>query len=150
MDKIKFKEYRKQIIQCNDILKKKEKYLYNVLINYCNKYDIKFGYDFIELYKYFIYNNIHNDISINIIDNNTDIDKLDINWNMFKKYKIKYENKIKNIIEILNIEEGIYKCNKCGSKKTYNYQLQTRGADEPMTTFIKCCNKKCNFEWKIN
>jgi len=52
--------------------------------------------------------------------------------------------------EALNTEnehyEGIFKCGKCKSKKTSYYQMQTRSADEPMTTFITCMN--CGNRWK--
>ena len=42
--------------------------------------------------------------------------------------------------------EGMFKCGKCKSKKTTYYQLQTRSADEPMTTFVTCLG--CNNRWK--
>lgn len=42
--------------------------------------------------------------------------------------------------------EGLFKC-KCGSKKTDYYQLQTRSADEPMTTYVTC--RTCNKCWKF-
>ncbi|KAI6698696.1 hypothetical protein NL676_018815 [Syzygium grande] len=31
-----------------------------------------------------------------------------------------------------------FKCGRCGQRKTTYYQLQTRSADEPMTTFVTC------------
>jgi len=43
--------------------------------------------------------------------------------------------------------EGMFKCGKCKSKWTITEQKQTRGADEPMTTFVKCLN--CNNSWKF-
>lgn len=43
--------------------------------------------------------------------------------------------------------EGIFMCRKCKSKKTTYYQLQTRSADEPMTTYVEC--KNCNNHWKF-
>lgn len=43
-------------------------------------------------------------------------------------------------------QEGFFTCNKCKSKKTTYYQLQTRSADEPMTTFVSCFN--CGKNWK--
>ena len=47
-----------------------------------------------------------------------------------KKYKELCEN---------NMEyTDIYKCYKCGESKTKITQAQTRGADEPMTTFVTC------------
>jgi DNA-directed RNA polymerase subunit M/transcription elongation factor TFIIS len=42
--------------------------------------------------------------------------------------------------------EGQFKCGKCKSKKTDYYQLQTRSADEPMTTYVTC--KACSYRWK--
>lgn len=43
--------------------------------------------------------------------------------------------------------EGIFMCKKCKSKKTEYYQLQTRSADEPMTTYVHC--KNCDNNWKF-
>lgn len=40
----------------------------------------------------------------------------------------------------------IYKCGRCKKKECSFYQLQTRSADEPMTTFITCLN--CGKRWK--
>jgi DNA-directed RNA polymerase subunit M/transcription elongation factor TFIIS len=42
--------------------------------------------------------------------------------------------------------EGLLKCGKCKSLKTSYYQMQTRSADEPMTTFVTC--KNCGHKWK--
>jgi len=47
--------------------------------------------------------------------------------------------------EIKN-QEGFFKCGRCKSMKTTYYQLQTRSADEPMTTFVSCLN--CGRNWK--
>lgn len=40
-----------------------------------------------------------------------------------------------------------FKCGKCGQRKTTYFQMQTRSADEPMTTFVTCVN--CNAHWKF-
>jgi transcription elongation factor S-II len=47
-----------------------------------------------------------------------------------------------------NIEASTdnFTCNKCKSKKCTYYQLQTRSADEPMTTFVSCLD--CGKRWK--
>ena len=42
---------------------------------------------------------------------------------------------------------GIFTCGRCKSKKTTYYQMQTRSADDPMTTFVTCLN--CNKKWKF-
>jgi hypothetical protein len=42
--------------------------------------------------------------------------------------------------------EGLQKCGACRGKKTTYFQMQTRSADEPMTTFWHCLD--CNNRWK--
>ena len=39
-----------------------------------------------------------------------------------------------------------FECRKCGSNRCSYYQLQTRSADEAMTTFVTCIN--CGNRWK--
>lgn len=46
----------------------------------------------------------------------------------------------------LEVPDGAFKCGKCKSMKTTYYQLQTRSADEPISTFIQCT--KCNNRWR--
>jgi transcription elongation factor S-II len=41
----------------------------------------------------------------------------------------------------------IFYCKKCKKKKCTFYQLQTRSADEPMTTFVNCL--VCSNNWKF-
>jgi DNA-directed RNA polymerase subunit M/transcription elongation factor TFIIS len=45
----------------------------------------------------------------------------------------------------LNVK-GIFKCPKCKSNRTIDYQLQTRSADEPMTAKVSCMD--CGFYGK--
>jgi DNA-directed RNA polymerase subunit M/transcription elongation factor TFIIS len=40
----------------------------------------------------------------------------------------------------------IYRCGRCSKRECSYYQLQTRSADEPMTTFITCLN--CGLRWR--
>jgi len=44
------------------------------------------------------------------------------------------------------VSEGIFKCRKCGSRKTTYYSVQIRSQDEPATNFITCLN--CENRWK--
>ena len=44
-------------------------------------------------------------------------------------------------------ETNLFKCGKCGKRKTTYTQLQTRSADEPMTTFVLCLD--CGNRWKV-
>lgn len=45
-------------------------------------------------------------------------------------------------------ETALFKCAKCGKRKTTYTQLQTRSADEPMTTFVLCL--ECGNRWKVS
>ncbi|VEN57737.1 unnamed protein product, partial [Callosobruchus maculatus] len=47
-----------------------------------------------------------------------------------------------------NVDSTEARCPQCGHDKAYFMQLQTRSADEPMTTFYRCCNKDCNHNWR--
>uniref|UniRef100_A0A8D8SFB2 DNA-directed RNA polymerase subunit n=2 Tax=Cacopsylla melanoneura TaxID=428564 RepID=A0A8D8SFB2_9HEMI len=47
-----------------------------------------------------------------------------------------------------NVDTTAEKCPKCEHPRAYFMQIQTRSADEPMTTFYKCCNMKCGFRWR--
>jgi transcription elongation factor S-II len=40
-----------------------------------------------------------------------------------------------------------FKCSRCGQRKCTYHQMQTRSADEPMTTYVTCVN--CNNHWKF-
>ncbi|RIA91472.1 transcription factor S-II, central domain-containing protein [Glomus cerebriforme] len=44
-------------------------------------------------------------------------------------------------------ETNMFRCGKCGQRKTTYFQMQTRSADEPMTTFVTCT--VCNNRWKF-
>lgn len=54
--------------------------------------------------------------------------------------------KSKETIKVIEAPPGMFICRKCKSDKTTYYQLQTRSADEPMTTFVTCTN--CDLRWK--
>jgi transcription elongation factor S-II len=66
-------------------------------------------------------------------------------WNtLIEEKKIKDENKFSPKIEASTDD---FTCLKCKSNKCTFYQLQTRSADEPMTTFVTCLN--CGNRWKF-
>lgn len=51
------------------------------------------------------------------------------------------------LAQVEGTKTDMLKCGKCGKKNcTYN-QLQTRSADEPMTTFVLC--NECGHRWKF-
>lgn len=70
----------------------------------------------------------------------------------FEEQKI--TEKVENKKDIEVIDEEIEtnpmvdnaECPKCGHKKAYYWQIQTRASDEPATKFFKC--EKCKHIWR--
>ncbi|KAM3827052.1 DNA-directed RNA polymerase III subunit RPC10 isoform 1-T1 [Vipera latastei] len=63
--------------------------------------------------------------------------------------------KLKEVDDVLggaaaweNVDSTAEPCPKCGHPRAYFMQLQTRSADEPMTTFYKCCSARCGHRWR--
>ena len=52
------------------------------------------------------------------------------------------------ILNPFEAEEGVVECKKCGSSKVYSLSVQTRAADEPMTTMAQCTI--CKTRWSYN
>lgn len=47
-----------------------------------------------------------------------------------------------------NVDSTDAECPSCSHKRAYFMQMQTRSADEPMTTFYKCANQLCGHNWR--
>ena len=62
---------------------------------------------------------------------------------LIQNKKIRDENKYNIQVEA---STDNFTCRKCKSNKCTYYQLQTRSADEPMTTFVQCID--CGNRWK--
>lgn len=60
----------------------------------------------------------------------------------FSREKALYDNKNND----QNIITDQFKCARCKKRECSYYELQTRSADEPMTTFVTCLN--CGKRWK--
>ncbi|KAK2161113.1 hypothetical protein LSH36_121g09042 [Paralvinella palmiformis] len=63
--------------------------------------------------------------------------------------------KLKEVDDVLggsaaweNVDSTEETCPKCSHKRAFFMQIQTRSADEPMTTFYKCCNMQCGHRWR--
>lgn len=64
-------------------------------------------------------------------------------WDKLIKEKIERDKSIYEVQKKINSE---FTCFKCFSNNCDYYQLQTRSADEPMTTFVSCLD--CGNRWK--
>jgi len=65
-------------------------------------------------------------------------------WSKLIEAKIKRDkNKFETNVEAAT---DTFTCRKCKSNKCTYYQMQTRSADEPMTTFVTCID--CGNRWK--
>ena len=66
------------------------------------------------------------------------------NWEKLIKEK---QERDKSLYETKEVGNSEFKCGKCKQNNCTYYQLQTRSADEPMTTFVNCLN--CGNRWRF-
>ena len=101
-----------------------------------------------------IFHNIQNPIILKKVQNKeflphklafmNHLELLPEKWNeKLEEKKLRLENKFFPKIEA---STDNFTCGKCKSTACTYYQLQTRSADEPMTTFVTCTN--CGQRWK--
>lgn len=127
-----------------------ENKLYDICERFCEDEDketfyIDFCYNFIyEIKNMKSLNDL--DQYLTTFDDQTEIDRFHLP--SFDPIKQKFKKNYENIVKPIEITEGIYKCFKCGSKKTKFTQGGTRSADEPLTVFIECTN--CKKKWREN
>ena len=67
---------------------------------------------------------------------------------MWEDLIIKNKKKM-DLLSLDNRQQGstMFKCGRCKKNNCTYFQLQTRSADEPMTTFVTCL--ECNNRWKF-
>jgi DNA-directed RNA polymerase subunit M/transcription elongation factor TFIIS len=70
------------------------------------------------------------------------------NDKIFDEIKFKQKEKEEYLSKPIEVEEGVFTCEKCQSKKTYSHSKQVRSSDEGFTTFVFCLN--CGQKWRIN
>jgi DNA-directed RNA polymerase subunit M/transcription elongation factor TFIIS len=156
-------------IKDDDVLKLAtdiEKGIYNHTITFSESKNIIKKWDnpiFLNIYKQFgikVYSNIKPDTYINntrlihrLMNNELSAYELCAmdhqymfpqHWKPYNDEKTKRDRTLYEINK--EMATDIYKCGRCQKRECTYYQLQTRSADEPMTTFITCLN--CGKRWK--
>ncbi len=87
-------------------------------------------------YTQYIYQ-YYSNLLYNIKQDNTGFDIL-----LFEDLKKEEQEQDDFLNNPFEVSEGVIEC-KCGSKRVFSYQKQTRSIDEPITTFMTCiCCKK--------
>lgn len=75
--------------------------------------------------------------------------------NISQKLTSRKYPKLKEVDDVLggtaaweNVDSTEETCPKCSHDRAFFMQIQTRSADEPMTTFYKCCDPACGHRWR--
>ena len=68
------------------------------------------------------------------------------NWEELAK---KHWEQNKNTGNAPEATTNMFKCPKCKKRQCTFYQMQTRSADEPMTTFVTCVAAGCGKKWRF-
>lgn len=65
-----------------------------------------------------------------------------------EKFTTSTEEKETTVVkeEVVTLPKTRILCPKCSNREAYFTIRQTRSADEPSTTFYRCC--KCNYSWR--
>lgn len=148
------------IIKVRSIVSNLEKGIYNFSLDYASKKKIVKKWDnefFVQIYLdkcRTIFNNLKNKNILNLITNK----KIKAHELAFMNHQEMDPDRWEALIELKKIKEDNkytpkieastdnFTCFKCKSKECSYYQLQTRSADEPMTTFVNCI--RCGNRWK--
>ena len=113
-----------------------------------------------------IYKDISQNIIFNLENNNDTIKNIKIqiskkkynayNIAFLNPYELDYDPWSKILLRKATTEDKLTNlptikwdaCRQCKNKEYFYWQLQTRSADEPMTTFYRC--KECDKTYKVN
>jgi len=154
-------DYLNNKIQNIKISENLEKGIFNYTLEQCERKNLIkkwsnefFGIIYIQKVKTIIFNLNNSDVFNKLIKKEIKAHELaflnhqsmrpDLWDKLLEEKRIKDENKFTPKIEASTDD---FTCFKCKSKKCTFYQLQTRSADEPMTTFVSCLD--CGNRWKF-
>lgn len=103
-----------------------------------------------EMYFWFVYQTIgyllENISNMKNILKNIKNDRIGWNSPCYDNINARIDEHDDYLVHPFDVVEGVVQCPKCGCKKTWSVQRQTRSSDEPMTTFSRCV--ECKHSWK--
>ena len=67
---------------------------------------------------------------------------------MFTTFYKQQEEQDAHVKHPIEVEEGVLSCYACKSNRVFSTTMQTRAADEPMTTIAQC--SQCHVKWTQN
>lgn len=94
-------------------------------------------------YKEFLYHIINENNHENIFNS-----KIGLDHTFFDTYKNLEQEENEFITNPMVVDEGIFECPKCSSKRTISWGKQIRSGDEGTSVFAKCI--ECNHNWRIS
>jgi transcription elongation factor S-II len=149
--------------------RKLEEAVYHYTMNVCEQKCIDFSQESDDLYfrrQYMnkliiLYNNLNPDSTVQntyllptILNGEINIDHLPSmtpkelfpeHWKPYIDKQNAREMVYKSLQE--QVTTDIFQCGRCRKNRCTYYQLQTRGTDEPMTTFVTCI--ECGHKWRM-
>jgi DNA-directed RNA polymerase subunit M/transcription elongation factor TFIIS len=97
---------------------------------------------------YQIIGDVLNNIKLSDILKNIKENKIEWEHNEYKDISNYLKEQDEFLENPFQIEEGIFECTKCNSKKVFSYSKQSRSCDEATTIYCQCSN--CKQKWIAN
>jgi DNA-directed RNA polymerase subunit M/transcription elongation factor TFIIS len=94
-------------------------------------------------YKDFLYHIMNEENHENIFNS-----KIGLEHTFFDTYRNLEQEENEFITNPMVVDEGVFECPKCSSKRTISWGKQIRSGDEGTSVFAKCI--ECNHNWRIS
>lgn len=139
--------YREQGRDALKTVLKQQKNIETIERNIFNK--IKSSSDPQKEYKIIIFQiigDIHNGVELKEILGNIKNNKIGWNHDSYNEMADKIAEQNEFIRNPFEVEEGVFQCKACGSKRVYSYARQDRSCDEGTSVYAQCV--ACKAKWR--
>lgn len=139
--------YREQGRNALKTVLKQQKNIETIERNIFNK--IKSSSDPQKEYKIIIFQiigDIHNGVELKEILGNIKNNKIGWNHDSYNEMADKIAEQNEFIRNPFEVEEGVFQCKACGSKRVYSYARQDRSCDEGTSVYAQCV--ACKAKWR--